>query len=200
MDKTPQPIIVIGAPRSRTSMTAGLFALHGAWCGTCRRPDKFNAKGYFENQQFKTAIINRVGAIVQRGSLAPEVDGWKKEALQIIKHDGYQGGPWMVKHSAMYYPLWHEFNPVFINVRRDPDSVMKSGKKTKYFVNDAAMEPHIKAMDYVRDNLGGIDVWSGKILDGDYSEIDFALKAAGFEPDHAIIEAFVDKKLDHFGG
>ncbi|NBB81546.1 MAG: hypothetical protein GVY36_19255 [Verrucomicrobia bacterium] len=193
----PNPTVIISLPRSGSSMTAGLFAKHGAWVGPCRKPDARNAKGYFESQPFKKAIIDRVGPIVHKGILAPEIP-WKQTALNILRSNGYTGGKWIVKHSAMYYPLWHEFKPRFICVRRDTKAVAKSGNASGYLKNTHAIPAHVEAMDYVRDNLGGVDVFTDEVVRGDYSSLERAFDHAGIEMARAIVDEFVDPSLWHY--
>lgn len=193
-----EPIIIISMPRSGSSMTAGIFAQHGVWTGTCRAPSKQNAKGHFENLRFRQEIISRVGAIVQKGKLAPELKGWRQVAERVIIKDGYNGGPWLYKSSAMYYPLWHEFSPKFICIRRNIDSIKKSGRASGYFRAHKAIKPHIEAMDYVRDYLGGVDVFTDEVVKGDFSSLEKAFDHAGIEMDHAIVDDFVEPSLWHY--
>ena len=192
------PIIIISMPRSGSSMTAGLFAEHGVWTGPCRPPGPQNAKGHFESLPIRDEIIKTVGAIVQKGVLAPEVKGWRGRVENIIRKAGYKEGPWLFKSSAMYYPLWHEFNPTFVCVRRNLEAIEQSGKATGYFRRPKAIQPHVKAMDYVRDNMGGIDVFSDEVIAGDYSSLERAFDAAGLEMDERIVSDFVDPSLWHY--
>jgi hypothetical protein len=178
-------------------MTAGIFAKHGVWVGPYKQGDRHNAKGYFESLPFKEAIIKKVGRIVHRGILAPQAAGWKAEAVGLIKRYGYTGGPWLVKHSAMYYPLWHEFDPRFICVRRNLKAIERSGQSSGMLTRTAAIQPHVEAMDYVRDNLGGVDVFTDEVVKGDYSSLERAFDACGLTFDPAIADDFVDPTLWH---
>jgi hypothetical protein len=45
-------VIVLGAPRSGTSMTAGILNLLGVSMGNVRLPDPLNPTGYFEDREF----------------------------------------------------------------------------------------------------------------------------------------------------
>lgn len=192
------PIIIISLPRSGSSMTAGLFAKHGVWVGPYRKGDRHNAKGYFESLPFKHEIIKTVGRIVHKGTLAPKVEGWKQTALNLIRANGYEGGPWLVKHSAMYYPLWHEFDAKYICVRRDPESIKASGRASGYLKNADAIQPHINAMDYVRDHLGGVDVFTDELITGDYSSLERAFDNCLIDFDPAIANDFIDPSLWHY--
>lgn len=191
------PIIIISLPRSGSSMTAGIFARHGVWVGPYKEGDGKNAKGYFESLPFKHEIIKTVGRIVHKGILAPKVEGWKETALKLIRANGYDGGPWLVKHSAMYYPLWHEFDAKYICVRRDPESIKASGKASGYLTNEKAIKPHIEAMDHVRDHLGGVDVFTDDIVRGNFESLRNAFRYTGIPFVPAIADDFVDPNLWH---
>lgn len=192
-----QPIIVISLPRSGSSMTAGIFARHGVWTGPCKKADSRNERGYFESEPIKRAVIDRVGRIVHKGILAPQVPGWKGQALMLIERHGYTDGPWLVKHSAMYYPIWHEFDARFVCVRRDLKAIEVSGRRSGYLRNPNAIQPHVEAMDYVRDHMGGVDVFTDEIVKRDYSSLECAFTACGLEFDPAIADDFVDPRLWH---
>jgi len=193
-----QPIIIISLPRSGSSMTAGIFAQHGVWVGPSKDADDHNAKGYFESLPFKQAIIDAVGRIVHRGVLAPQVPGWKSQALGLIERHGYTGGPWLVKHSAMYYPIWHEFDARYICVRRDLKAIERSGRQSGYLRNAAAIPPHVEAMDHVRDHLGGVDVFTDEVVRGNYDSLERAFDYCGLELDPSIVNDFVDPTLWHY--
>lgn len=190
------PIIIVSMPRSGSSMTAGIFAKHGVWVGPARKGDRYNAKGYFESLPFKELLIKHAGRIAPAGKLAKPVQGWREIAENTIAKHGYTGGPWLVKHSAMYYPVWHEFpNAKYICVRRDADEVMRSGKQSGFFRADDAVQPHIEALDYCRDVLGGVDVDTAAVVAGDYSTLHKAFAYVGLEFDATIVDEFVDPSL-----
>lgn len=179
-------------------MTAGIFAKHGVWVGPCRGGDSRNEKGYFESAPFKKALIEKAGRITEAGELAARVPGWKEGAESILERSGYNGGPWLVKHSAMYYPLWHDFDAKYICVRRDIDSIRRSGKASGYLKSAGAIKNHVDAMDYVRDNLGGVDVFTDEIISGDYSSLRRAFSHVGLAMTKFIVDDFVDPSLWHY--
>lgn len=178
-------------------MVAGIFAKHGVWVGPYQRGDRTNRKGHFECLPIKHAMIKAAGRLTNKGELAPKVAGWKETALQIIRANGYDGGPWLVKHSAMYYPLWHEFDASYICVRRDPESIKASGRETGYLKNENAIGPHIEAMDYVRDHLGGVDVFTDEIVRGNFESLRNAFRYTGVPFTPAIADDFVEPNLWH---
>jgi hypothetical protein len=52
-DYSKSPIIITGCARSGTSMIAGIINLCGAWKGVTSGPNKYNAKGMFENHELR---------------------------------------------------------------------------------------------------------------------------------------------------
>jgi len=200
MSNIRQPVIIIGAPRSRTSMVAGLFHKHGCWAGTCKNGDKHNPYGYFENLNFKQEIIADVGKIVHRGVLAPKLENWHRKALKIRDNDGYKDGPWMVKHSAMYYPIWHEFDPIYVNVRRNCKSIALSGQNSGMLRNPNAIAPHIEAMDTVSEEFGGVDIYSGDLIEGKYDALERAIEQAGMKFSAEICDNFINRSFNNYGG
>lgn len=179
-------------------MTAGLFAHHGVWVGPCHPGNPRNAKGYFESVPFKRALLEKFGRLGQLSRLAEELPGWREEALRILHANGYDGGPWLVKHSVMYYRAWHEFKPQFICVRRKLESVRRSGVDTGFFTNSPALELHAEALDHVRDNLGGVDVFTDEVVHGDYSSLRAAFDRCNIEFRPSVADEFVDPELWHY--
>jgi len=186
-----EPIIILAMPRSGSSMTAGLFAKHGVWVGPYEPGNDRNAKGYFESRPFKKALIDNCGKLVVAGKMAPQVEGWREIAEHILRQNGYTGGPWMVKHSAMYYPVWHEFRPKFVCVRRSDSGVKASEKAT-------GMTADIEAHKAALDASGGVDVFTDELVSGDYSSLERAFSHCGVEFDPAIADDFIDPSLWHY--
>ena len=111
-----QPIIILGSPRSGTSLTASIFAAHGVWTGTSRDSDQWNPHGYYEN------ILLHVPRLT-----AGHGDGLSTELVyDLITDDGYQGGAWLVKHSPLTWRTWRQFSPKWVFVWRDKEEILQS--------------------------------------------------------------------------
>jgi len=192
------PIIVVGTPRSGTSLTAGIIARHGVWVGPCKDGDAKNPTGYYESLPFKAALINACGRIVHNGKLAPQVPAWRDIAARILDEHGYEGGPWLVKHSAMYWPVWHQFDPIWVCCRRDADAIARSGKESRLLRNPAAIQPHVDQMEYLRDHHGAHEVWPEDVVKGDYTSIRKAIEAAGLTFQPEIADAMVQPNAWHY--
>lgn len=177
-------------------MVAGCLAQHGVWTGTCRRADSANAKGHFENVPIKQAIIHAVGPVVHEGRVAEPVRGWPEAVEQIIRRDGYKDGPWLWKGSAMYWRLWEAMQPVYVCVRRKREAIIASGRETGYFrATDHAIDAHVRAMDHLRDELGGVDVDADAVVAGDHTTLEQAFDAAGLEMRPRIVDDWVEPSL-----
>lgn len=197
-----EPIIVLGTPRSGSSMTAGIFAEHGVWAGTCRPPSKHNAKGHFENVVIKKTIIQTQGAIVTEGRLAQQLPKFKMAVLTAIANDGYAGGDWLWKGSALYWPAFYEFCPKWVTCKRPSEQIFASCRSSRIFgryLSDARLmeiiELHREQMDYLKNKKGAFEVDTYAVAQGDYSSIELALKGCGVEPSYKLIDSFVDSSL-----
>ncbi len=190
------PIIILAMPRSGSSMTAGIFAHHGVWVGPYRKGDRYNAKGYYESTPFKQLLIAHCGRLTSDGEVAQPVKGWRQIAEQCLKDNGYTGGPWLVKHSALYAPLWREFEDAkYVCVRRDVGAVIDSGKRSRMGIDHYSAGAHAQVMDNVVSELGGVNVYTDNIVNGDYSSLRKAFDYCGLEFAAKIADSFIDPSL-----
>jgi hypothetical protein len=188
-------------------MTAGIFARHGYWTGTCRPPDKHNRKGYHENLPvkhfmrcfYKTNVReSRCGRVLQ-----PK-EGFKEKAERVILDDGYpdDGSPWLVKFGANYYPPWRSVYPesTVICLYRDCEAIMKSGRRS-FKVTKERLAAGFKVMnDALAGDANGsvFRVDYERVVSGDYSQLTPVFEREGVEMDSAVIDDFVDPGLRHF--
>lgn len=201
-----EPIIILGQPRSGSSMTAGLFAAHGVWVGTCRPPGPWNAKGFFENVPVKKIIINMHKAIVRKGIIAQKTPGFRAAVLEAIKADGYSDGPWLWKGSAMYWPAFFEFEPRFVVVNRPRDQIFSSTRKSKMLNQNETAEQlyanidfHQQQMDYLVTYKQAARVNTYDLIRGDFASIERAFIHAQVDYDEKIARDFVEPKLWRHG-
>lgn len=179
------PIIIIGIPRSGTSMVAGIFAKHGVFFGNCRPADKYNPKGYYENITISNLIRNR-----------EMIDKYK--ITDILKNEGYNGGPWAVKHSIGAIKYWEkDIKPKIIHCKRPINPTFQSYKKFfsinfnnfKYFYNNC---------DRLAKSLDSITVQTDAIVKGNYSSLIKAFKYCNLEFDKKIVDSFIETKYWHY--
>lgn len=192
MGRLLEPIVILAMPRSGSSMTGGIFHLHGCWEGNCRRGDRINPKGYHENLDVKAILIRKFGRLAQGIIPATSQDGFRNEVMKLKPK-----GRWFVKHSAMYREAWHEFSPRFVCVRRKTEGLIGSNTETGFMGtrNPDKLKAIIDAHNEQMDLSGGVDVFTDDLVKGDYSSISRALEYCGIEPDFGKIEEFVEPSL-----
>lgn len=184
------PIVVLSSPRSGSSMVCGCLAVHGVFVGKDKPADDINPKGYFENLQ--------LSALRFRDQLTPE------NVLMVLARDGYEGGPWMHKHTPRYWAKWRRFNPVWVFVRRDPAAIANSRMASNGHFDDpdlatgrAVAVADQNVMDDVRERFGGFDVRSERIIEGDYSDLEPVLAAVNLPLLPKLLDKWVEPTLWH---
>jgi hypothetical protein len=188
-------------------MTAGLLHMHGAWVGTCREGDAKNPRGYFESVPQKHLLKGWYKAIVAKGIVPEPKPGWKDAIREAIRKDGYSGGPWLMKHSALYWKTWGEFeNPKWVICRRDPEDTFQSCRRSKLLAPNATddhlrhvIRLHHEQMDIIRDRFGGVEVDTQAVAKGDFDTIAAAVEHAGLDYSEQTVREFVDPSFWHFG-
>lgn len=198
-----EPILIMAMPRSGSSMVAGIFAKHGVWTGTTWPGDQNNAKGHFENVPIRNVLKEMYGPIPMTGDPAGGIEGWWEWALQLIRHDGYDDGPWLFKGNVLYWPIWDQsgFSPRWITVHRSLDAILASGRATGFFrdPDPKAVKSQVDALRFLRENRDAVEVDSDAVIAGDYSTLERALASAGIEMDEGIVSEFVNPELWRFG-
>ena len=192
-----RPIVILGTPRSFTSLTAGIFRDHGVWFGHCKEYHVWCPTGSCENLEMKKILkANKRTAIVADGTLCPRIEGYTEKILKIMVDEGYLDGPLAFKHSAMFWNVWKDFDPYFICCRRPKESVMKSGKRSgMYATTSHSWDAHQKVMDGI---VNSVDVHGEKYFEGDWSSLEKAFEFCGLEFDVNIANKLLDHKHKHF--
>lgn len=103
--------------------------------------------------------------------------------------------PWLVKHSALYYKVWNDFNPLWVKVRRCTQAVQESGRRSG--LNPGGfVEKYIEAMNQVE----GFEVWPERFVEGDFSALYPIFDEMKIEFCEQIANALVDKNHWHYRG
>ena len=195
-----RPIVVLTMGRSGSSLVAGCLALQGMWTGICKPADKYNPKGYFENVKISTATGQHYrGSIYDNLLPIQQIPGWKGYVEQVQRDEDYEGGPWLVKVNAFTWPLWVTFDPIFVFVRRDIQSIVRSASSHDSGVGrwEEIVTAHQVEMNGVKKMFGGFDIWPQKLIDGHYMDIVAPLEMVGLKLDREKVSGFVDKSLWH---
>ncbi len=200
--KLQKPIIILGMPRSGTSMVAGLFHLHGCWVGRTRVGNEKNPRGYFENTAFKRYFQAKNGRDLIRDEpiIPPDRREFDEFVDATLKNEDYQGGPWIVKFSALWWRYFEPYEPFWVLVRRpkraNVEACMVSGLHNN--ANDkAGLELSYDQHHREMDSLPGFNVYTQDVVAGDYSSLQIAIEGCGLNYDEEIVRKFVDKKFWH---
>ena len=216
------PILITGAARSGTSMTAGIINICGAWGGDMAGKTKHNQKGMFENNElrkinksFLTSIncdplgqhpLPKIGRV--RDIAIDRHEDWRFKVKRIIEKQGYGNGcPWMYKGAkiCLIWPMWFfAFQKAkWVIVRREKEGIIQSCLRTSFMRRckgeegwSAWVDHHLKRFIEIRavsDNV--YEVWANKIIAGDFSEIKNTIKALGLKWKEDEVRDFVDPKL-----
>jgi len=145
MIKTP-PILIVGCPRTGSSMVAGMINLCGAFGGNMIGPNPFTPKGMFENREIREKVLKqllRQNGYDPRGQypLPNPFDFEAQENLRervekiMISH-GYVDGAWFYKDPklCLYWTIWSNAFPKakWIIVRRKTEDIVDSCMRTSF--------------------------------------------------------------------
>lgn len=156
-------------------------------------PDEVNPKGFFENLDFKRLMIKHAGRLAQSGELAKPSSEFEKAVKEYVPEEG----KWIAKFSAMYWPMWVSFDPVWICVRRQRGGIIASNMKTN-FMNSQDLKKINYLIDrhsVAMDSVDGIDVKTDDVAAGEFSTIQRAIEGAGLEFDESVTREFVSPDL-----
>lgn len=191
-----EPIVIIGLPRSGTSMVAGLFAEHGVFVGNCKPADERNPKGFFEHIGFTQLVIKHYGnARVSKGIPVNPMVGFRDAIIKSIEEDGYSDGPWLIKHATVWHRLWEEFHPKFVLVRRPSEDILSSIKNVGWKPRTEIIDMGQTILNELAKLPHAIQVESNSIVDGDFTMLKRAFEHCGLELNEVLVKGFVDSAL-----
>lgn len=212
MDK---PILVTGCARSGTSLVAGIIDKCGAFGGETTPPLPHNPKGQFENDTLRGLLkewISLQGYDKMGQKPLPvtnKLESWpvfKSHIEYVFKEQGYEGGPWYYKEAklCLVWPMLHKNfpNAKWVFVRRPCESIVKSCLKTSFMRKRNSWKEwvewvshHLKCLDEMKGaGLDVTEIWSNKIVKGDFSEIKPFINRSGLKWDEDIVKDFVEPK------
>jgi len=211
------PIFITGVPRSGTSMTAGILARCGAFCGETFGPNQFNRKGMFENMEIREKIVKPYmmlnGADPKGQYPLPVLDSLLsltnlRERIEgIMVAQGYKDGPWFYKCAklCLIWPIFQYAFPdaTYIVVRREDKDIIHSCLRTAFmngYKTPAGWQGWIDVHKerFAQMKTAGmrcVEVWPTKFVQGDFSEIRALVKEFGLEWNDKAVEGFVSPEL-----
>lgn len=190
---TTPPILITGAARSGTSMTAGIIDICGGQGGEVCGPTKYNKKGMFENTTIRKEVkkyLKEQGYCELGQNPLPPLpfdlapwEGLREFVLECVRWHGVDTEcPWYYKGAkmALIFPVWAEAFPrakwVIVRRRKEDivNSCMKTGFMRKYSTPEGWegwIEHHKKCFEMMRRWLDVVEVWPSKFVEGDLQEI-----------------------------
>lgn len=216
------PILITGAARSGTSLTAGIINICGAFGGNMAGPNKNNKKGMFENNAIRQTLVkpylksigcdplgqNPLPSNYQIFNITEEhARRWRDRILKVFEAEGYIGGPFFYKgaKSCLYWYLWHLAFPAakWVIVRRDKNDIARSCMQTSFMraYRDTIgwlrwVDEHEKRFNQMKlANLQVREVWPAKMIAGDLSEIEETINWLGLKYDEGLVKSFVEPSL-----
>ena len=181
------PILITGAARSGTSMTAGVINLCGAWGGELAKATPYNKKGMYENRAIVNEMVKplliTVGADPMGQKPLPnirdfeEIDSvqWREKFIKIMKSQGYNGEEDIIS------------------------SCMKTGFMSKYKDRNGWLgwvREHVKRFKEMYENKLNIrEVFPQEMIDGNYIDIESIIEWLGLEWKEQTVKDFISPEL-----
>ncbi|MFW5887072.1 MAG: hypothetical protein ACOCUL_04875 [Bacteroidota bacterium] len=127
-------------------------------------------------------------------------------ARDILYSQGYEGGPWLVKHSVKNkWNRWNEFSPLFVLCFRDIEDIIKSQRKVDLYKYGSLQKDErkerkkinetINIMKHISENYNAVCVKPGRFIDKDFTAIKEILNMVGLEFSKQACFDFIDPDL-----
>jgi len=157
-----QPIIIASAPRSGSSLISYMLNELGVFVGNCKKPDKWNVNGYFENipitdivvKYLKENDIHNLGKKYQPINLDKKFEHFGHKINNTILKQGLQKGEnWLYKNPKT--PIcWRLFNEHFPNAKW-----IILERNTKEHLNSLLRTKFMDAYDTEKEWLDFINIY-----------------------------------------
>lgn len=218
-----KPILITGAARSGTSMTAGVIGICGAWGGEVKGSSQHNPKGFFENREIRNEVVKPILRAMGFDPLGQrplpyipmfkqmsdeKVGRIKKSILDIIKNQGYKGDiRWYYKGAKMclMWPLWNRMFPEadWVIVRRDAEEIVYSCLKTSFMKAYKKrsgwlkwVAAHERRFEEMHDEKMKIrEIWPSRMVNGDFTEMQSLINAYDLKWSQEKVVNFIDPGL-----
>lgn len=219
------PIIITGAARSGTSMTAGIIQICGAFGGDTQKPNKNNPKGMFENlvirKQLIKPFLKSIGADPMAQRPLPKIQqlydiiendefigsNWYNRIYYVMQNQGYTTGHWYIKEPkiCLIWPIFAEAFPKakWVIVRRKDEDVINSCLRTGFMskYNNYVgwykwFQVHERRLqEILNSEYDSMEIWPQQLIDGDFNKMKSIINWLGLNWEEEEIKNFVDKNL-----
>jgi hypothetical protein len=182
-------------------------------------PNKYNAKGMFENVNIKMMLdkpyLKSIGCDPRGQYPLPDTktlripNDWRERVEAIFLQEGYKGGPWFIKlaRACQTWPVWHHAFPdaKWVIVRRRDTDIIKSCLNTSFMSHykDAEgwqtwVDHHKRCfVEMVEEGLNVKQIWPERMITSDYSGLHDMVEWLGLQWKPEEVEQFVSPKLWH---
>lgn len=216
------PILVLGIPRSGTSLLSGILAACGAWTGTTvTGGGSENPKGFFENTFLREGInkpllknlncdplgVRKLPELDQVPIIAPLRDA----ILTSVEQQGYDGkSTWLFKDAklVLLWPAWKAAFPAarWVIVDRDREQIINSCLRTSFMKQHSGdpafwnhwIDEYLERMQA----LESTDLWCRHIateplIRGDLGEARELAEALGLSWNENAVAEFIEPEYWH---
>lgn len=217
------PILILGVPRSGTSMIAGILEICGAWLGnTIPGGGVENPRGFFENTYLREAVNKKI--LETAGSdpsgvkslpyfeELPQTNGLEENIRGLLKYEGYDfQTPWAFKEPKLSL-IWPNYAAIFpqahwLIVRRPREHIVASCLNTSFMKrqnNDPIfwyhwVDAYLERLDFLKStNLCWSEIWSDSVIEGDFSDIKQLVQNYQLNWQEEQVINFINPKFWHF--
>ncbi|WP_238318665.1 sulfotransferase [Pseudooceanicola atlanticus] len=198
-----RPVLIVGLPRSATSMTTRVLHSQGLWLGETVPGNRENPQGYFESRMIRDQLIKPTLSALGADPLGvrrlpawdvlPPFPALRDTLFAMLRREGYDGRqPWGFKDPKLTL-LWPLFARAFpqahwVIVTRDRDKVLDSLCRTSFMARHSTSPefwlPFCSAYDHRLNLLRASgaqvhEVDSDALSGGSLSQIKGVIRAAG---------------------
>jgi len=186
-----RPTLLWMTSRSRSSLVAKIFINHGLWLCDKRVSFGTGVSGGSSYRSYENCYLKSLQKKHNNDSLpimkeTKESDSFNEE---VKKHVGSKNC--CFKTGIEHFNMWKAFDPYNIFIRRDLSEVVNSLKQKKPDINVESarkvVEWRYQYMDKCKELYGGVNVDTGKIVNGDYKEVYKALEYCNIKPNDELI-------------
>lgn len=211
------PILITGCARSGTSLFAGIVDICGGFGGNLSGPNKYNAKGMFENSHIRDitekGYLKSIGMDILGQKPLPDTsnmmipNNWKDQIYKVMLEEGYKDGPWYYKgaKACLIWPVWDFAFPSakWIIVRRRSVDIIDSCLNTAFmraYDTDEGWLSWIhhhedKFLEMFKSGLNVKQVWPERLMQGNYEQAREAIEWLGLKWDRKKVVSFIEPKL-----
>jgi len=210
-----QPIFIASKPRSGSSLTSHILHEHGVFGGIMKPADGNNARGYFENIQITSLLIE----YLRRNDIENKLKKYNPKDLksmmvefdffvnQILTEEGLKEGEnWFFKDPkiAFCWNMMHRSFPEakWIIVKRDESQVLNSIIKTDFMDAYNTTQDWIDYLNVYNHNLEQLEkkcnpfiLNINKVFNNDLTELRSMFDFIGVKLNENIVDKCVEKKL-----